>query len=76
MLRVTNMNGATELPHLNCWYCISPHDSHLCYILEFLRDDKQDTSVHVTMEGSVSYLINSGLNADYHMRVVGQTIFT
>lgn len=37
---------------------------------------KQDVSIHVTMEGSIPYLANSGLNRDYCMRVVGQTIFT
>lgn len=37
---------------------------------------KQDSSIHVTLEVSIPYLINSGLNTDYHMRVGGQANFT
>ena len=70
------MNGATEFPHLNCWYCVSSHDSHLCYILELLPMGQQlKKTILVTMESSIPYLANSGLNTDYCMRVVGQTIF-
>lgn len=36
MLRMTYMNGASELPHLNCWYSVLPLNSYSCYILELL----------------------------------------